>query len=59
VATAICGDNYFAENQEKASRELFDLVKQSKPDGFIAGPLSMPADTDWLAEKSAKKWPKT
>lgn len=38
AATVICGDNYFAENQEKACQELLDLVKQLNPDGFIAGP---------------------
>lgn len=38
VATVVCGDNYFAENQEKACEELLDLVKQLNPDALIAGP---------------------
>ena len=38
VATLICGDNYFAQNVEKASREGIELILPYKPDIFIAGP---------------------
>jgi glycine reductase len=38
VATAICGDNYFAENVEKASDEIVELVRPFQPDIVIAGP---------------------
>lgn len=38
VGTVICGDNYFAENIEAAVKEGVELVKQLKPDLFIAGP---------------------
>ena len=38
VATVICGDNYFAENIEKASHEIISLVKPFKPDLLMAGP---------------------
>lgn len=37
-ATVICGDNYFAENQEQAIRTLMDFIRAEKPDLFIAGP---------------------
>lgn len=38
VATTICGDNYIAENTEKAVDELISLIGEYKPDIFIAGP---------------------
>jgi glycine reductase len=38
VATIFCGDNYFAENQEKAIDELLRLLAERKPDLLIAGP---------------------
>lgn len=38
VATVICGDNYFAENIEKATREVRDLIAPYKPDLLLAGP---------------------
>ena len=38
VGTIICGDNYFAENTEKAVAEGVELAKSFKPDLFIAGP---------------------
>jgi len=38
VATVICGDNYFAENIERASEEVRELVLPYKPDLFVAGP---------------------
>ena len=38
VATAICGDNYFAENQEAAEKELVAALESYSPDLFIAGP---------------------
>jgi betaine reductase len=38
VATVICGDNYFAENPERAAQEVLDLLKPAKPDLLVAGP---------------------
>jgi len=38
VATVICGDNYFAENIEQATKEGVELVETYKPDMFFAGP---------------------
>lgn len=38
VATVICGDSYFGENMERASAKLLDMIKEEKPDLFIAGP---------------------
>lgn len=38
VATVICGDNYFAQDIEKASAEVIDLAKDFKPDLLLAGP---------------------
>lgn len=38
VATVICGDTYFAENQEKALREIIPGIQDCRPDLVIAGP---------------------
>ena len=38
VGTVICGDNYFAGNIDAAVKEGLELVKELKPDLFIAGP---------------------
>jgi len=38
VATVICGDSYFNENLETAKKEVLDMIKEYKPDLFIAGP---------------------
>jgi glycine reductase len=38
VATVICGDNYFAENTERATEEVVDLISTFKPDLVVAGP---------------------
>ncbi len=38
VATAVCGDNYFAENIGKASSEIVELIRPYNPDILIAGP---------------------
>ncbi len=38
VATVICGDNYFAQEPEKASAEGLKLVESYNPDIFFAGP---------------------
>jgi len=37
-ATIICGDNYFAENQERATEEILNLTSGYGFDGLIAGP---------------------
>lgn len=38
VATTVGGDNYFAENTEKASAEVLELIRGYRPDVVIAGP---------------------
>lgn len=38
VATAFCGDNYFAEQQEQAINQLMRRMAEHKPDLLIAGP---------------------
>ena len=38
VKTAICGDNYFVEHQEEVIREILNVIQETKPDIFIAGP---------------------
>ncbi len=38
VATIFCGDNYFAENPEKAAEELLGYAARFKPHLLIAGP---------------------
>ena len=38
VATVICGDTYFGENTEEATKEVLELIKQYDADLFIAGP---------------------
>lgn len=38
VATIICGDSYFNENMEDTTSEILAMVKEQKPDLFIAGP---------------------
>ena len=38
VATVVCGDSYFAENEKAAKARILEWVKEAKPDMFIAGP---------------------
>jgi glycine reductase complex component B subunit gamma len=38
VSTVICGDNYFAENLEKASEEVLEMIRPYQPRVVIAGP---------------------
>lgn len=38
VANVICGDNYVADNPEKAVPEALELIARYKPDLFFAGP---------------------
>jgi len=38
VATVMCGDNYFAENIERATREVKELLGPHRPDLLFAGP---------------------
>lgn len=38
IATVICGDSYFGENTDKAKQDLLEMIKDYKPDVFIAGP---------------------
>ena len=38
VGTVICGDSYFNENIEAASREVLELIKKYDPDIVAAGP---------------------
>ena len=36
--TIVCGDSYFGENIEEAKAKILTMVKQVKPDLFLAGP---------------------
>jgi len=36
--TIICGDSYFGENTEEAKKTILDMVREIKPDLFLAGP---------------------
>jgi glycine reductase len=38
VGTVICGDTYFADNLEKAEKEVMDLIKTFSPDAVVTGP---------------------
>jgi len=38
VGTVVCGDSYFNENLETATKEVLDLISSFKPDLVIAGP---------------------
>ena len=38
VSTIICGDSYFNENLDEAKKTLLDMVRDARPDIFIAGP---------------------
>ncbi len=38
VATIVCGDSWFNENLELATKTVLDMVKEESPDLFIAGP---------------------
>jgi len=38
VGTVVCGDSYFNENLEMATKEVLAMIKSFKPDLVIAGP---------------------
>ncbi len=38
VATIVCGDSWFNENLELATKTVLDMVREESPDLFIAGP---------------------
>lgn len=38
VGTVVCGDNYFNENLEEASKTVLDMIKSFGPDLVIVGP---------------------
>ncbi len=38
VATIVCGDSFYAENEKEATSKILAWVKEQKPDMFIAGP---------------------
>lgn len=38
VATLVCGDNYFVENEDAAVKAVGDAIGQYKPDVVVAGP---------------------
>jgi betaine reductase len=38
VATAICGDNTFAEKIDETAEEILELIRPFQPDAVIAGP---------------------
>lgn len=38
VATVICGDSYFNENIDEASKTIIEMISKHKPDVVVAGP---------------------
>ena len=38
IKTIVCGDNYFADNQDQATDTILDMIREDIPDLFIAGP---------------------
>lgn len=38
VATVVCGDDYFNNDKEKASKEVLEIIKKYNPDFLVAGP---------------------
>lgn len=38
VATIVCGDSWFNENMDLAKETILPMIKEEKPDLFIAGP---------------------
>ena len=38
VATVICGDSFFASNMDEATATILGMIREYKPDAFIAGP---------------------
>ena len=38
VATVICGDSYFGQKTQPAKEKMLEMIKQHKPDIFVAGP---------------------
>lgn len=38
VGTVICGDNYFADHQDDALKQILEMIESQKPDLLIAGP---------------------
>lgn len=38
VATVVCGDSYFNENVDAATRTVLDMIRSQKPDVVICGP---------------------
>lgn len=38
VATVICGDSYFNENVDVATKTILDMIQSKNPDGVICGP---------------------
>ena len=38
AATVICGDNYFADQPDKAAAECLGHIRLAQPDLFLAGP---------------------
>ena len=38
TATIVCGDSYFAENEQSVREQILNWVREENPDLFIAGP---------------------
>src|SRR5581483_1334417 len=38
VGIVVCGDNFFAEQPDRATNEILALVEPLRPDLFLAGP---------------------
>ncbi len=38
IATVVCGDSYFNENVDEATKTVIDMIKSQNPDAVICGP---------------------
>lgn len=38
IATVVCGDSYFNENVDEATKAVLDMIKSQNPDAVICGP---------------------
>ena len=38
IATVVCGDSYFNENVDEATKVVLDMIKSQNPDAVICGP---------------------
>lgn len=59
VSTVVCGDDFFAENEEAALAEVQRLVLEANPDLVIAGPAFGSGRYGWACAKVASSLQRT